>query len=135
MSLLDTVVVPVADPQDAAATAEALAGINPCDVVVVYVVEKAGGGIDKASVEQREAEAEDAFTVFHDRFPDADTVVRYGTAVTDEVFAAAADQGASAVAFLPRPGGRLVRFLSGDHALELVTENDVPVISLPRAAG
>lgn len=130
MSLLDRIVVPVAEPEDAAATAEALEGIEPGDVVIVYVVEKAGGGIDKASVEQREMKAEEAFAVFRDRFPDADTEIRYGTAVTDEVFAAAAGRDATAVAFLPRPGGRLIRFLSDDRALKLVTENNVPVISL-----
>lgn len=122
---------PGSGPEDAAATAEALGGIEPGDVVIVYVVEKAGGSIDKASVEQREMEAEEAFAAFRDQFPDADTEIRYGTAVTDEVFTAAADQRATAVAILPRRGGRLIRFLSGDHALKLVTENDVPVISLP----
>lgn len=131
MSLLDTVVVPVADPDDAAETVEALDRLEPGRVVVVYVVEKAGGAPDKAGVEQREDEGQRLFEVFRERHPDAETEIRYGTDVTDAVFAAADDHGATAVAFHPREGGRLVRLLSGDHALKLVTQNDVPVISLP----
>lgn len=131
MSLLDTVVVPVADPDDAAATAAALDALDVGAVVVVYVVEKAGGAPDKAGVEQREMEGERIFAAFREQYPDAETEIRYGTDVTDAVFAAAADHGATAVAFRPRAGGRLVRLLSGDHALKLVTQNDVPVISLP----
>lgn len=133
MSLLDSVVVPVADPDDAATTASALdaADLDPGAIVVVYVVEKAGGAPDRTSVEQSEAHAEETFGAFEDVHPDAGTDVRYATDVVDGVFAAAADHDATAVAFLPRPGGRLVRFLTGDHALKLVTENDRPVIALP----
>lgn len=131
MSLLDTVVVPVAEPADAAATADALGALDPGELVVVYVVEKAGGAPDKAGVSQREAEAEDAFDRFRERFPDASTEIRYGTDVVEQVFEAATEHGATAVAFRPRSGSRLVRLISGDYALKLVTENDVPVVSLP----
>jgi hypothetical protein len=131
VSLLDSVVVPVAESADAAATADALAPLEPGEVVVVYVVEKAGGAPDQASVDQREMEAEEAFDAFRDRFPDAESEVRYGTDVVEQVFAAADERGATAVAFRPRPGSRLVRLISGDYALKLVTENDLPVVSLP----
>ena len=132
MSLLDSVVVPVAESADAAATADALAPLEPREVVVVYVVEKTGGAPDQASVDQREMEAEEAFDAFRDRFPDAESEVRYGTDVVEQVFAAADESGATAVAFRPRPGSRLVRLVSGDYALTLVTENDLPVVSLPK---
>lgn len=94
-------------------------------------MEKTGGAPDQASVDQREMEAEEAFDAFRDRFPDAESEVRYGTDVVEQVFAAADERGATAVAFRPRPGSRLVRLVSGDYALTLVTENDLPVVSLP----
>lgn len=133
MSLLETVVVPVADPDDATATARALtaADLDPASVVVVYVAEKAGGAPDKTGVEQSEAHAEESFAAFRDVHPGAATELRFHTDVVEGVFEAAGDHGATAVAFLSRPGGRLVRFLSGDHALALVTENPLPVIALP----
>jgi hypothetical protein len=131
VSLLDSVVVPVAESADAAATADALAPLEPGEVVVVYVVEKTGGAPDQANVDQREMEAEEAFDAFRDRFPEAESEVRYGTDVVEQVFAAADERGATAVAFRPRTGSRLVRLISGDYALTLVTENDLPVVSLP----
>jgi len=131
--LLARVVVPVADEDDAAATCRALAGYLDADsrVVAVHVIEKAGGAPDKASVEQRELEAEDVFAVVRDRLPDAEAEIRYGTDVADTIFAAAADHDATSIAFTPRGGSRWVRLLTGDVALNLVTETDRPVIVLP----
>jgi len=61
--LLSTVVVPVADQDDARATARSLAGLLDDDdrAVVVHVVQHTKGGLDTASVEQLEADAESIF--------------------------------------------------------------------------
>lgn len=130
--LLSRVVVPVANEEDAEATCRALERHDPESVVAVYVVEKAGGAPDKASVEQREDVAAAAFDVVRESFPDAETDIRYATDIAAAIFEAAADHDASAIVFVPRTGGRWIRLLTGDVTLSLVTETDRPVIALPR---
>lgn len=129
---LDRVVVPVASPDDAAATARALASYleDGSQIIAIHVIEKAGGAPDKASVEQREQYAEEMFARLRTRLPDIETEIRYGTDVPEAVFQAAADHDAS-IAFTPRGGSRWMRLLTGDVALSIVTETDRPVIVLP----
>lgn len=131
--LLAHVLVPVADADDAAATAAALEPYSPDRVTALHVVEKAGGAPDKTPVEQSEQLAEDAFTAVRRVFPDADDHVIYDTDVVDAIFDTAAEADASAVAYRSRGGNRILQFLSGDQSLRLVTEGDVPVVALPRA--
>jgi nucleotide-binding universal stress UspA family protein len=137
--LLARPVVPVADEHDARATARSLAPHldGTAEVLVVYVVEKAGGAVDKASVEQRELVGEAAFEAFREALADAavpadvETAVQYDTDVVEGVFAAARNWEASAMAFVPRGGGRLLGLLTGNRSERLVTENPLPVVSLP----
>jgi nucleotide-binding universal stress UspA family protein len=132
--LLDRIVVPIASDEDGRATARALAGHEFGSVLAVHVVEKAGGAPDKASVEQRESTAEEAFDAFTDALgdgADVETRICYGTDVADTIFAAADDYSATAVVITPRGGSRWVRLLTGDVALSLVTETDRPVVVLP----
>jgi nucleotide-binding universal stress UspA family protein len=129
-SVMGHVLVPVASVDDARATAAALAAYAPGRTTVVHVVEKGGGVPDKTPVEQSETVAEAAFEVFHERFPDADTHVAYGSDVVETIVDTAEEVDATAIAFQPRGGSRLVQFLSGDRALRLVTEADRPVVSL-----
>jgi nucleotide-binding universal stress UspA family protein len=133
MSLLDRPLVPIANADDARTTARALSPyLGDGRPHVLYVVEKAGGAPDKAGVEQREEEAGKAFDAFADELGrEVETEVRYATEVPEAVFEAARETEATSVAFVPRAGGRIVRALSGDIALTLVTENDIPVVSLP----
>lgn len=130
--LLDHVLLPVAHEEDAEGTAMALELYDPGRVTALHVVEKGGGVPDKTPVEQSEEVAEDSFVAVRRVFPDADDRVVYGRDVVDAVFEAAEEVDASAVAFRPRGGNRLTRFLSGDLSLELVTTADRPVIALPR---
>ncbi|MFB6206853.1 MAG: universal stress protein [Haloglomus sp.] len=136
--LLARPVVPVADDDDARATARALAPHldGTATVTVVYVVEKAGGAIDKAGVEQRELAAEEAFGAFEDTLDHAAvpaevrTEIHYDTDVVDGIFDAATELEASSVAFVPRGGGSLLGLLTGNRSERLVTENPLPVVSL-----
>jgi nucleotide-binding universal stress UspA family protein len=132
--LFDRVVIPVASVEDAVATCRAARPYLTGSVVAVHVIEKAGGAPDKASVEQREEVAEEIFEAVHDALDDGRTVetdLRYGTDVSETIFAAAEDHDASAIVITPRGGSRWVRLLTGDVSLDLVTETDRPVVVLP----
>lgn len=136
--LLSSVVVPVAEADDARTTARGLRSRLAADaeVLVVHVVEKAEGALDKASVEQRERDALAAFDAFREVLDDGrvETEIRYAPDVAQSVFDAAADADATAIAFTPRSGSRWVRLLTGDVALDLITETDRPVLVLPDAS-
>ncbi|WP_276259291.1 universal stress protein [Haloglomus litoreum] len=141
--LLTRPVVPVADDEDARVTAQALAPHldGTATVFLVYVVEKAGGAMDKAGVEQRELAAEEAFEAFEAELDtaaipaDVETDIHYDTDVVDGVFDAATEIDATTVAFVPRGGGTLLGLLTGNRTERLVTENPLPVVSLPAPDG
>ncbi len=105
------------------------------DLTVVNVIEKAGGAPDKASVEQREAYAREIFDSARDALADSEltltTEIRYGTDVAETIIETAHELDASAIVFTPRGGSRWLRLLTGDVALSLVSESDLPVIALP----
>lgn len=130
--LLDHVLLPVAHEEDALATATALEPYHPNHVTALHVVEKAGGAPDKTPVEQSEELAADSYAAVRSVFPDADDHTAYARDVVDAIFEAAEDVEASAIAYRSRPGNRLMRLLSGDLSLKLVTQGDRPVIALPR---
>jgi nucleotide-binding universal stress UspA family protein len=131
--LLARPLLAVANAPDAEASARALAPYveDPERVVAVNVVEKAGGAPDKAPMEEVEAEAERAFDAIRDVLGPVETDVRYGVDVVETILEAGRDHEASAIVFTPRSGGRLVRLLTGDVTLSLVTEADRPVVALP----
>jgi nucleotide-binding universal stress UspA family protein len=135
--LLDRIVLPVASPDDAIATARALRShLDGTDeVVAVHVIEKAGGAPDKASVEQREQEATEIFAALRGQLPNAESEVRYGTDVAEAIVRAASDNDATAIVFTPRGGSRWMRLLTGDVSLSLITQTDRPVIALPDVEG
>ncbi|MFC7135088.1 MULTISPECIES: universal stress protein [Salinibaculum] len=132
--IFERVLLPVATVEDAVATCRAARQYLTGSVVAVHVIEKAGGAPDKASVEQREERAEEIFAAVHDALDDdrdVETDLRYGTDVSETIFAAASDHDATAIIITPRGGSRWVRLLTGDVALDLVTETDRPVVVLP----
>ena len=132
------VIVPAADPDDAERTASSLVSrLGPTStVVVVHVVQKAGGGIDKAPMAQRKEYAETVFE--RARGPleateaTVETEVLFGTDVVETIFEAAGDWNADAIAFIPREGRRITELLTGDVARRLVREASVPVVALPQ---
>jgi nucleotide-binding universal stress UspA family protein len=132
--LFDRVLLPVASTEDARTTAQAFApyAADSGRVVAVHVIEKAGGAPDKASVEQREQEAEKTFAVVREELGDSiETEIAYGTDVAETVFDVADKIEATSIAFTPRGGSRWVQLLTGDVALDLITETDRPVVVLP----
>jgi nucleotide-binding universal stress UspA family protein len=131
--LLEHVLVPVANEEDAAATARALAPYGPSRVTALHVVEKGEGVPDKTPVEQSEQIAEAAFEVIRETFPEAESETAYGRDVVASVLEAATDLGVTVIVFRSREGGRLARFLSGNLSERLVAESELPVLALPRA--
>lgn len=133
-----TVIVPVADPDDGERTAAALEPhLEPnSTVIAVNVIEKAGGGIDKAPMEQREDHADDMFRRVRATLDDApsalETETIYGTDIVERIFEAAREERADAVVFTAREGNRLAELLTGDVARRLVKEGSVPVVALPQ---
>lgn len=131
--LTEHLVVPVANEEDARTTAQALDSYEFDRVSVVHVIEKRDGGPDAIPLEQAEQQARDAFAAFREVIPSAEAELTSGSDVVASIVDVAADVEASAIAFRPRGGSRIVQFLSGDTALKLITESDRPVIALPEA--
>lgn len=137
-SLFQRVVVPVANQDDAESTTKALAPyVESVEgrIIAVHVVEKAGGAPDKASVEQRELFAKEVFQTVADGLADVDvdleTEILYGTDVAETIIDAAHEFDASAIVFTPQEGSRWLKLLTGDVALGLIDESDLPVVVLP----
>lgn len=132
-----TVIAPVADPDDGERTATALEShlTSTSTVVLVNVIEKAGGAPDKASMEQRERYADEIFDRARDALADTPATVEtetlYGTDVVDRIFDAANERDADAIVFNAREGNRLAELLTGDVARRLVKEGAVPAVALP----
>ena len=132
LDLLSHVLLPVANEEDAAATARVLEPYDPERVTALHVVEKGGGVPDKAPVEQSEELAAESYAAVRAVFPDAREHTAYGRDVAATIADAVDEVGESAVVYRSRGGNRLMQFLSGDVSVKLATNATVPVIALPR---
>ncbi|MDR9430915.1 MAG: universal stress protein [Natronomonas sp.] len=136
MSLLTRIVMPVATEADAEQTCAALEPHldEVSSVLAVHVIEKGGGGIDKAPLAKREEDAAEILGIVEETLgenADVETKTAYGTDVVETLFETAEGAEATALVFVAREGGRLVRLLSGDTSMRLVTEGTMPVVALP----
>ncbi|EJN59273.1 universal stress protein [Halogranum rubrum] len=140
-ALFESPLVPVANEDDAVSTCEA-ALPHVADaagrMLVVHVVEKAGGAPDKASVEQREEMADELFDIVRERAAEAgvdvETRVLYGTDVGETILDAAREEDASSIVFTPREGKKWWDIFGHDARDTLVDDSDRPVVVLPGAA-
>ncbi|ARS91609.1 universal stress protein [Natrarchaeobaculum aegyptiacum] len=132
-----TVVVPAADPDDGERTATALAAHlgESSTVILVNVIEKGGGSIDKAPMERRKEYADEIFERAREPLVDApgtvETATLFGTDVVGTIFEAADDRDADAVVFTARKSNRLAELLTGDVARKMVKRAAIPVVALP----
>jgi len=139
-SLFRRIVVPVANQNDAEATAEALAPYVADaggTVVAVHVAADEPATDDEVAAEERAEFAEEIFDRLIEGLADAgvgvETHLLSGDDVAEAIIEAARERDASAIAFTPRGGSRWVKLLTGDVSTTLVSESDVPVVVLPDA--
>ncbi len=133
--LFEVAVLPVASAEDARTTcAGAAAHLHRASgrAVVVHVIE--GSPPDESGNEHAES-AEETFAAAREAFSAAgitiETRLEYGEDIPETVFDVADEVDASAIAFTPRAGSRLVKLLSGDLTSVLVSDSDHPVVVLP----
>ena len=136
MALFQHVLVPVATEADARTTCAALEPYleDVERVTVVHVIEKAGGAPDKAPLEKRREDASEFLATAEamlGEFVAVDTRTVFATDVVPAFFATANEAGADTIAFRARGGSRIKRILVGDITTNLVTNPELPVISLP----
>lgn len=138
--LSERVLVPIASEEDARATAAAVRPMledSGGTGIFVYIVEKTSGAPDKASVEQREAYAEQIFHSVRSALAGSslslETDIHYGTDVGETIIEAAHDHQANSIAFTPRGGNRWVKLLTGDVTGTLIATSDLPILVFPEA--
>ena len=141
MTIEDRILLPLASITDAQRTVEALIAVyadadyRPL-VIPMHIIEKGDGSIDRLPVNAQKGQAAELFTYAIEELEAAGFEVApalfYGSNVVDTIIEAATDDGASAIVFLPREGGRLSRFLTGDRPTRLIMESPIPVITLPQ---
>ena len=131
--LLAHALLPVANEEDALATARALEPYDVGRVTALHVVEKGDGVPDKTPVEQSAELAAESYAAVRTVFPDAEEHTAYSRDVVGAIVDAADGVGATAIAYRSRGGNRLAQFLSGDLSVKLVTDAPIPVVALPRA--
>lgn len=134
---IDTVAVPVASKKDATITCSALrpylsAGTT---VVVIFVIKKAGGGIDPTPVELQKRHAnhmfDECYRVLSGFDGTIETTIAFHTDVVEGILEATRDSDADVIAFTLRGTHRLLKFISGDTAIKLIHRTDRPVLVLP----
>lgn len=135
MALFERLVVPIADEEDAVATARALSPYldDIQRITVAHVVEKGGGVVDKAPMEKRLADGASFVADFESQLGEAvavETRIEFGTNVAATIAEIALDADATAIVFCPRGGSRLERLLTGDTAARLMADSELPVVSI-----
>jgi nucleotide-binding universal stress UspA family protein len=135
MVVLQHVVVPIATDEDVAETAAALRPYldEIHRVTLIHVIETRTGAVNKAPTAKRRADARGFLSAFESRLDGrvvVDTRISFGASVAETIVETAQEVGATAIAFRSRGSSRLARLLSGNTTARLVTDPDVPVLSL-----
>lgn len=136
-TLFEQVLIPIASEDDARMARETilpyLAGSGGV-ATVVHVIKYTEGGVNPSPVSMQEEDAERLFDIVNQDHPDlvVETKKAYGTDITAAIFEVATEINASAIVFAPEEKSRLIRLLTGDTALSLISNPDVPVLAIPR---
>lgn len=135
--LFETVMVPIADPDDARQTARAIREYLDTDseLIITHVVPKGEGVPDKASVEQRQEFAEEAYEKFVDELGKNTKLVTpvtlYGRDVAETIIDGATDAEATIIAFTPRDVSGWTKLIGKSITDKIVEQTEIPILVLP----
>ena len=135
--LLERPVVPVASPDDAEATYNALVSHSDptdCRPLVIHVIPDTEG-YDSAEIDNRKQRAHEAFERFESRAVDdgmmVETEICRGETIAETIIEVARDQEASAIVFCSRGGSAWFDLLAGGVRTSLLAKSYTPVVMLP----
>ena len=133
--LLQKPVVPIAGPEDADATYDALiAHTDPsaCRPLVIHVVDEGADGEAADDETQRGRETLARFaSLADDDGMTVDTEICCGEPVAETIIETADAAGASAIVFCSRGGSAWFDLLAGGVRTSLLAKSDTPVVMLP----
>jgi len=134
-NLLTKPVVPIAGPDDAEATYNALAAHtdpSACRPLVIHVVGDEGAAEKAADETQRGRETLARFeSLAGDDGMTVDTELCCGEPVAETIIETAESAGASAIVFCSRGGSAWFDLLAGGVRTSLLAKSDTPVVMLP----
>jgi nucleotide-binding universal stress UspA family protein len=134
-ALFERILVPLADPEDAARTARSLRPHveDGTSLVITHVAE--GSGPDLEIARGRDRFAEETYETFIDVLDregvELEWVTLRGREVAETVLDGTAAVEATLIAFVPRGLDRWARIIAGDPASRLIQHADVPVMVFP----
>lgn len=136
---VDTIAIPLVSEADAKASCQALRPFlsSRTEVIVVHVIQKAGGGIDPVSMDRRKAQATQIFEkcsqVLDKDVRTITTTITFQTDIVEGIREAGRDYDADIIAFTPRGASRIRKLISGDTAFKLVHRAERPVLIIPQS--
>lgn len=136
-TLFEHVLIPIASEDEARMARETILPYlarSGGDATVVHVIKYTESGVDPSPLSMQEADAERIFEIVDLGRSGlvVETKKAYGTDVAAAIFEVADETDASAIVVSPAEKSRLIRLLSGDTVLSLISNPDVPVLAIPR---
>lgn len=138
-ALFERVLIPIASEDDARMARDTIlpylrrsGGV----AVVVHVIKHVEGSVDPSPLSMQEEDADRLFEIVEQDNSElvVETKKVYSADIVAGIFEAADEANTSAIVFAPEEKNRLTRLLTGDTALSLVSNPDIPVLAVPRRA-
>lgn len=136
---IDTIALPLVSEVDAKASCHALQPFlsSRTEVIVVHVIQKAGGGIDPVPLDLRKDQATQIFEkCSHVLARDVKTItttITFKTDIVEGIREPVRDYDADIIAFTPRGASRIRKLVSEDTAFKLVHRAERPVLVIPQS--